>query len=148
MLREQTVLRAKTVEPAPDVWLQARRWRELFPTAPARKRPIVLASASIDRAIWRTLMAWTLLEAAAWVLEKDPERFVTAVLRNRPTLVLAPASDAGLLALAFEERRFRRWHRLQAVVLTDDAPGEIAREAEWGEMGVPVLRLAISPPEV
>jgi hypothetical protein len=75
------------------------------------------------------------------VLEDDPDAFVPALLRNRPTLIVAPGVDAGLAALALGEKRHRRWHRLRAVGVTDDAPAEIVHQAEWEALGVRVVAL-------
>lgn len=105
------------------------------------RRSIVLASAAVDRATWEVLLAWTLLTGAAWVLEDDPDAFVSALLRNRPTLIVAPGAEAGLAALALGEKRHRRWHRLRAVGLSDGAPAEIVHQDEWEALGVPIVAL-------
>ncbi|MCP4662123.1 MAG: hypothetical protein GY856_42515, partial [bacterium] len=86
--------------------------------------------------------AWVLRSGAAWVLEPDPEWFVPAALWTRPTLALAPAAELGLLALAMASgKRRRRWSRLQAVVVTDEAT-EVGIEDGWARVDVPVIRFS------
>ena len=107
----------------------------------------MLASARVERGHRRVLLAWTLATGAAWVLEDDPEAFVPAALWTRPTHVIAPGDEAGLLALALTEKRHRRWHRVRAVGLTDDVPGEIFAADEWQALAVATTRLSPwSPP--
>jgi hypothetical protein len=118
-------------------------WSDALP-AP-RGRPIVLASPGVGRLHRQVLLAWNLFTGAAWVLEDDPIGFLPAVLRNRPTFVLAPGADLALLATALRERRHRRWHRLRAVGLTDEASAELYLGDEWDALGVPVVRLGRRP---
>lgn len=122
-----------------DLWAAARVWSGRFP-AP-RGRPILLASPELGRVHRQVLLAWALATGAAWVLEDDPFAFLPSALRNRPTRVLAPGADLALLATALRERRHRRWHRLEAVGVTDDAPAELYYGDEWDALGVPVVRL-------
>lgn len=123
-----------------DLWEAASAWSARFP--PPRGRPIVLASPEIGRVHRQVLLAWTLATGAAWVLEDDPIAFLPAVLRNRPTRVVAPGADLALLATALRERRHRRWHRLEAVGVTDDASAELYLADAWDALGVPVASLA------
>lgn len=126
-----------------DLRAAVDRWRRTLPPLSPKPggRPVVLASASVGRATWEVLVAWTLRTGAAWVLEDDPDAFVSALLRNRPTLIVAPGSDAGLAALALEDKSHRRWHRLLAVGLTDDAPAEIVHREAWDDLGARVVAL-------
>lgn len=121
----------------------ARAWSARLP--PPRGRPIVLASPEIGRRHRQVLLAWTLTAGAAWVLEDEPALLLPSALRNRPTLVLAPGADLALLATALRERRHRRWHRLEAVGVTDDAPAEVYLGEEWEGLDVPVVRLGECP---
>lgn len=120
------------------LWRSAARFAERLPAL--QGRPIVLASARVDRAVRRTLRAWILKTAAAWVLEPEPEWFVPAALWTRPTLVLAPAEELGILALTMASgKQRRRWTRLQAVVVTDEAT-EVGIADGWARVDVPVVR--------
>ncbi len=126
-----------------ELWQAARRWHSALPQDGSR--PIVLASARVEPAC-RRVLAWALATGAAWVLEDDPEAFVPAALWTRPTHVIAPGDEAGLLALALAQKRHRRWHRLRAVGLTDDAPAEIFAAGEWPNLAVATARLPSGPP--
>ncbi len=128
-----------------ELWRAALHWRSLLPPKDG-SRPIVLASARIEPRFRRVLLAWTLATGAAWVLEDDPEAFVPAALWTRPTHVVAPGDEAGLLALAFSQRRHRRWRRLRSVGLTDDAPAEIFGAEPWQALGVAAERLPSGSP--
>jgi len=118
------------------LWRSAARFAESLPALTGR--PIVLASSRVDRAVVSTLLAWILKSGAAWVLEPEPEGFVPAVLRTRPTLVLAPSQDLDLLALAMDSGTRRRWSRLQAAVVTDEAA--MGAEDRWRRVGASVIR--------
>ncbi len=127
-----------------ELWSAAAAWSALLGAVEEKpgRRAIVLASGGVGGTTREILLAWTLATGAAWVLEDDADRFVPAALRTRPTWVAAPGSEAGLLALSLRERRHRRWHRLRAVGITDDAPAEIYLAEEWDVLGVPVVRLS------
>lgn len=126
-----------------ELWRAAAAWSAGLPAVEEkpRKRAIALASGAVAAEMREIFLAWTLATGSAWVLEDDADFFVPAALRNRPTMVAAPGSEAGLLALSLGERRHRRWCRLRAVGITDDAPAEIFLEEEWDALGVPVVRL-------
>jgi len=99
-------------------------------------RPILCAAPDLPlRARW-TLLAWSVLHAAAWALEPDPDSFLGAVLWVRPTVVAVGPGGVDRLAAALGERRNRRHHRLRAVVVA----GERAPDAGvWQDLGVPLV---------
>ncbi len=124
----------RPASPKWHVWrFFTERWR-------GRHRPLVVASALLSPAARRALLAQVLADGAAWALEPDPDAFVPAVLWTRPTVVVGPGAELGLLALAFGRGAARRARRLRAVLVSDGASAEIVEEGAWREIGVTVLR--------
>lgn len=111
--------------------------RELDALLPApRARRIVLLDARLRATSRWAFLAWTLASGAAFILEDDPDLFVATALSLRPTVAIAPGASLDRLADALAPRRYRRWHRFEAVVGTDRTAGS----KPWEDLGAVIRR--------
>lgn len=117
------------------------RWHELLP--PASERVIAHCGVGLEEPSARSLVAWSLLTGAALALPSPPGELLPDVLWTRPHLVLAPAAELSLLAVALKEQARARHRRLLAVVASDQVEDGLA--ADWTTLGVALLP---PPPEL
>lgn len=114
---------------------------DLSALAPAKNRDILAFSPSLAAArhgeIHREWLAWCLASGAAWALEDEPEAFLVAALWARPTLIVATGRELDVLGNDLKQRKYRRWHRLRAVLAVDSE----SISTTWDTLGIAALRL-------
>ncbi len=128
-------------EPAPAASIRAAE-RLAGALPPAARRAIVCASPDLDPAAAHLLEAWTLVRAAAWVLEPQGSALLETVLWARPTQVWGRPGELARLGSRMAERKHRRHSRLSAVVA---AGGGVVDPDPWQALGVEVVSLGEDP---